>query len=252
MTLFKKHFAALAVASLFLVGTAVVRADEWDKRTVVTVDQTIQLPHTTLQPGTYVFKLLNSSADRHIVQIFNKDESHLITTILAINNYRLTPTGKTVFKFWETPAGTPPAVRAWFYPGDNFGQEFAYPKHMAAAFAKSNKVAVPTTTAETAEDTKTASVSATNENGQSSDLDTQAYTKPEETPAPTPAPVAESAPVPEPAPPVAQVEPAPAPVPAPEPEPQPTAAPAELPHTASPMPLVGLIGSACSPSACSL
>ena len=51
-----------------------------------------------------------------------------MTTILAIPNYRLQPTGKTVFTFWETPPGQPKALRAWFYPGDNFGQEFAYPK----------------------------------------------------------------------------------------------------------------------------
>ena len=207
MTLFKKHFAALAVASLFLVGTAVVRADEWDKRTVVTVDQTIQLPHTTLQPGTYVFKLLNSSADRHIVQIFNKDESHLITTILAINNYRLTPTGKTVFKFWETPAGTPPAVRAWFYPGDNFGQEFAYPKSAAVQIAAVAHQPVPTTEATQAAELPKAEVTQTQ-----------------------PEPQQEAQNVPPPAP----QEAAPAPEPAP--------APQELPKTASPYPLIGLAG----------
>src|SRR5258708_24527717 len=78
--------------------------------------------------GTYVFKLADSLSDRHIVQIFNADETQIIATILAIPNYRLKPTGKSDFRFWETPAGNPRAMRAWFYPGDNFGQEFAYPK----------------------------------------------------------------------------------------------------------------------------
>jgi hypothetical protein len=59
----------------------------------------------------------------------------LFTTILAIPNYRLQPTGKTVFTFWETPPGQPKALRAWFYPGDNFGQEFAYPKSAAVQIA---------------------------------------------------------------------------------------------------------------------
>src|SRR5262249_20997686 len=98
--------------------------------TILTVDQPIQVTNTLLQPGTYVFKLADSTADRHIVQIFNRDESHIINTILAIPNYRLQPTGKSQFAFWETPPGTAKALRAWFYPGDNFGQEFPYPKQL--------------------------------------------------------------------------------------------------------------------------
>jgi len=105
------------------------QADQWDKKTVLTIDQPIQISKTYLEPGTYVFKLMDSQADRHIVQIFNKDQSHIIDTIMAIPNYRLQPTGKSRFAFWETPAGNAKALRAWFYPGDNFGQEFAYPKH---------------------------------------------------------------------------------------------------------------------------
>ena len=157
---------------------------------------------------------------------------HLITTILAIPNYRLKPTGKSTFTFWEVPAGQPPAMRAWFYPGDNFGQEFAYPKNISTQIAASAKMAVPTTTAESAEEFKSAPVTATNENGTSSTLDTQTYTA-EVAPAPTPAPVV----TPEPTP-VPPQEPAAAPTPVP----QATETPAELPHTASTMPLVGLAG----------
>ena len=121
--------AVLSVAALLgLSLTTSLKADQWNKKTVMTVKEAIQLPHTVLQPGTYVFKLADSLSDRHIVQIFNADETHIIATILAIPNYRLKPTGKSVFRFWETPAGNPKAMRAWFYPGDNFGQEFAYPK----------------------------------------------------------------------------------------------------------------------------
>jgi len=212
------------------------KADEWDKKTVLTVSETVQLPNATLQPGSYTFKLLDSQSDRHIVQVFDKDGMHLITTILAIPNYRLRPTGKSTFTFWEVPAGQPPAMRAWFYPGDNFGQEFAYPKNMSSQIAASAKMAVPTTTAESTEEYKSAPVTATNENGTSSSLDTNTYTPAqtaEVTPAPAPAPVV----TPEPAPAPPQ-EPAAAPVQ----EPVATPAPTELPHTASSVPLIGLAG----------
>src|SRR5271155_1989652 len=146
------------------------KADEWNKRTILTVNEAIQLPTVVLQPGTYTFKLLDSQSDRHIVQVFDKDGMHLITTILAIPNYRLQATGKSEFAFWEVPAGQPPAMRAWFYPGDNFGQEFAYPKDMSTQIAASAKMAVPTTSAQSTEEYKTAAVTATNESGASSSL----------------------------------------------------------------------------------
>jgi hypothetical protein len=132
------------VALLGAMLSPSLQADEWNKKTVVTITETIQLPHTVLEPGTYVFKLADSLSDRHIVQIFSADETHVFATILAIPNYRLKPTGKSVFQFWETPAGNPRAMRAWFYPGDNFGQEFAYPKMKSVEIAKITKTAVPT------------------------------------------------------------------------------------------------------------
>jgi len=107
------------------------RADQWDKKTVLTVNEPVQVQNTLLQPGQYVFKLQDTNADRHVVQIFNGDQTQIIDTILAIPNYRLQPTGNSRFAFWETPPGSAKALRAWFYPGDNFGQEFRYPKQLA-------------------------------------------------------------------------------------------------------------------------
>ena len=209
-----------------------LQADTWDKKTTLTVNEPLQVPdccragHTiTLQPGDYVMLLKNSLADRHIVEIFDKDQKHLITTILAVPNYRLQPTGKTAFQYWEVPAGQPPALRAWFYPGDNFGQEFAYPKEAAAQIAAFVKTPVPAIAAETnaAEDLATAPIVVVDESGKSTDFVVAA-------------PVVAQA---EPAPPV-QAE-AQAPTPAPVPD---TPAPVQetLPHTASPLPLIGLAG----------
>ncbi|MBV9766292.1 MAG: hypothetical protein JOZ48_15705, partial [Acidobacteriaceae bacterium] len=145
------YIGALAVTGLGLIGTSFVpkaHADAWDKMTIVTVNEPIIAGNKVLDPGTYVWKLLDSQSNRHIVQIFDKDQQHLQTTILAIPNYRLQPTGKTQFAFWETPNGVPKAVRAWFYPGDNFGQEFPYPKKLVAQLASAAPVPVPMNYAE--------------------------------------------------------------------------------------------------------
>src|SRR5581483_3864751 len=80
--------------------------------------------------------------DRHIVQIFNKDETLIYATILAIPNYRLRATDKTVVTFRERPAGEPEALRAWFYPGRNWGEEFVYPKARAVVLAKETQTPV--------------------------------------------------------------------------------------------------------------
>jgi hypothetical protein len=218
------RFAALTSLAAVVSLAPMAKADEWDKKTILTVKEAIQLPNTVLQPGVYTFKLLDSQSDRHIVQVFDNN-NHIITTILAIPNYRLQPTSHSSFTFWEVPAGQPAAMRAWFYPGDNFGQEFAYPKNMSTQIASSAKMAVPTTAAASTEEYKTAEVSTTDGAGNTASLDTATYTAPapvvaEPTPAPVPAEVAA----------------------APAPEPQPAEVPAELPHTASSLPLIGLVG----------
>ena len=111
-------------------------ADEWDKATKVSFSAPIEIPGRVLAAGTYWFTLANIDSNRHIVQIWDSDRTHLITTILAIPDYRLQPTGKTVMTFEERRSDTPEALKAWFYPGDNFGQEFVYPQVRATQLAK--------------------------------------------------------------------------------------------------------------------
>lgn len=50
--------------------------------------------------------------------------------------------------FRERPAGQPEALRAWFYPGRNWGEEFVYPKVKAMELAKAANAPVPFTPAE--------------------------------------------------------------------------------------------------------
>ena len=136
--------ALLALAVLF-VGSATASAQLANKKTTVTFNEPVEIPGVNAQvlpAGVYVFRLLDSLSDRHIVQVFNKDESHIYATILAIPNYRLRATDKTVITFAEHAAGEPQAIRAWFYPGDNWGQEFVYPEKRALQLAKATNLPV--------------------------------------------------------------------------------------------------------------
>jgi hypothetical protein len=169
-----------------------------------------------LQPGTYVLALVDSSSDRHIVRVFEQDQKTVVTTILAIPNYRLQPTDKSTFQFWETPAGQPRAMRAWFYPGDNFGQEFAYPKMKSVEIARVAHAPVPAIVVETEAELKTAPVVVVDDKGDEKPVEVVvAKSEPPVQPAAEPratTPVYEAP------------------------------APAKLPDTASPFPLFGLIG----------
>jgi len=160
---------ALAVCCLALSFAFVVSASDWDKRTVITLHDPLivaGVPVVTLEPGIYVMRLLDSPSNRHIVQIFNEREDKLFTTVLAIPNYRLEPKDKTGFVFWETPAGNPNALRAWFYPGDNFGQEFVYPKGLAAKIAQEAGSTVIATPAQTEAELKSAPLEEVNKAGE--------------------------------------------------------------------------------------
>ena len=223
----KSRLLKLRTVATVLCATAIAgglvayraQADEWNKKTIITIDQPVQVTDTLLQPGTYVLRLLDSNSDRHIVQIFNGDQTQVINTVLAIPNYRLQPTGKSQFLFWETPPGSAKALRAWFYPGDNFGQEFRYPKQLAMLEPVASAAVPAPAPAVTPEPTPVQP----------------------ETPAPPPAPT------PAPSQTMTQ-QPAPvetaqnAPPPPPEPPAAPPAQPETLPRTASLYPMIGLGG----------
>jgi len=226
-----KSLALVFGIGVFLLSLT-ASADEWDKKTIFTFSGPVQVANTQLPAGTYVFKLAESAGDRHIVQIWNGDETHLINTILANPDYRLTPTDNTAVKFAETggseASGTVPdtglPIKAWFYPGDNFGQEFrvvSQPRQVAAVEPEPEPESTPAPAVETPE-------------------------------APAPAPEAAAPPAEEPSGPSAQAETPQQDQTAPNTE-QPVApeqqsvpaqpsTPEQLPQTASPVPLVGLIG----------
>jgi hypothetical protein len=133
---------ALAGIALLALATAPAPASTYNKKTYLTIDKTIEVPGAVLTPGKYVMKLVDSDSNRHIVQFLNENEDEVLSTVIAIPNTRLRPTGETEFAWYETPAGQPAAMRAWFYPGDNFGQEFAYPKDRATALTQSTDAQV--------------------------------------------------------------------------------------------------------------
>lgn len=134
---------ALCAATAITVALAPsARADEWNKKTILTFSGPVQIPGATLPAGSYVFKLADIPGNRHVVQVFDKDEKKLYTTMLAIPNQRLEPSDDPVVLFAERSSGSPQAVKVWFYPGDRIGNEFVYPKSQAMRIAKETRQSV--------------------------------------------------------------------------------------------------------------
>jgi hypothetical protein len=220
MKSFQMFTALFGLVMLFTVFSPLAQGDEWDKTTKITFKEPVQVPGQVLPAGTYVFKLLDSTSNRHVVQIFNEDHTHLITTVMAIPNERLEPAGKTILTYDERPADQPMALAAWFYPGDNFGQQFVYPKSEAEQLSRLNNQQVPSSESEDAYPK----------------LQERSETAQNTNPAPPPE---TSAAQPNPQP----TNPAPTANPAPPSNNEVAAqAQAQLPHTGSILPLLGLIG----------
>lgn len=222
MKSFKTLATVFCLVALCFLAVPKATADDWNRETVITFSGPVEVPGVGAQilpAGTYVFKILDSQSDRHIVQIFNQDKTHVFTTILAIPNYRLKTTDKTVITFRERPAGEPEALRAWFYPGREWGEQFVYAKSRALELAKETNEPVLETPIELAsapiEVLKTAPVEAIDPKGEPIEL--------AQVVEPPPAPAAE-------------------PVVAATPEPVAVAAAEPLPQTASLLPLIGLLG----------
>jgi hypothetical protein len=136
---------AFGIAIVATLCAVTASSQTLSKKTTVTFNMPVEIPGVgaqVLPAGVYVFRLMDSLSDRNIVQVFNKDESHIYATILAVPNFRLRATDKTVITFAERAAGEPQAIRAWFYPGDNWGQEFVYPKSKALELAKRTNLPV--------------------------------------------------------------------------------------------------------------
>jgi hypothetical protein len=215
MLSFRTSLTGALAIPLFMAFGVAAHADEWNKETKITVNAPIEVPGAVLPAGTYIFKLVDSPSNRNIVQVLNPRQDHVYATVIAINNYRLRPTGHTVLTFYEVPAGQPAPVRAWFYPGDEYGQEFVYPKREMTQMAQNTQQTVTTP--------------APQEEAQAAPAPAPAAQPEQQVQEEQQTIIAENNP---PAQPEAQPEPAPA-APAPAPV---------MPQTASDMPLLALAG----------
>jgi hypothetical protein len=208
----------MLLVALSTVGAMVqkAKADAENQLTIFTFSGPVEIPGRVLDAGTYVFKVLDVTGQRDVVQVTNKRGDKLYGTFITIPDQRMKPTGKTVITFAERVSGSPEAIKGWFYPGDSYGHEFVYPKSKAVQLAKANNTAVPSMPDEMTPQTAKPASSVKDDSVVALKQTSLKVQKPNEDEVE-----------------VADVFEFP---------PAPSGAPSELPKTASQMPLVGLSG----------
>jgi hypothetical protein len=148
MTLLKGLGTGLCLTLLCVLVAPNAKADDFNRKSIVTFSAPVEVGGTgaqVLPAGTYVFQVIHTGVYGHIVQISNQDETHIFTLIVALPNYRLKNINKSVITFSERPAGQPEALKAWFYPGREYGEQFVYDKPKAIQLAKeTNEVVLST------------------------------------------------------------------------------------------------------------
>jgi hypothetical protein len=231
---------AAAMLTAFSAAPAQAQGQPIDSRTEFTFNQQVELPGVTLPAGTYVFRFVDGTTGRKVMQVQAKDaSSKTYGMFLTISAQRPQASDNAELRFLETPAGQPAAVKTWWYPGNTIGREFIYPKSQARRLAQATNTTVLTTQDEkvTGEQMQTADLAYVSPSGQETPLtDEQLVEAAANTPpvgavteseaartARTPAPMATSG---------AQAAPAR----------EATMARTELPRTGTSLPAVGILG----------
>jgi hypothetical protein len=119
-----------------LVASPAGQVEAWDKKTLVTFDQPIEIPGQILPAGTYLFQVVDLLGTRNVVRITNDVGTRVYATLLAVTDFRLEASEETTLIFYEARPNTPEPLRAWFYPGYQYGFEFVYPRKQAAQIAQ--------------------------------------------------------------------------------------------------------------------
>ena len=159
----------LSLAVTFFASTA--QAQPENKRTFFTFSAPVALPGVTLPAGRYVFRIVDTTTTRKVIQVLSDDEKKPLAMANTIPDQRRDPAKDATVSFYETPSGTPAAVKSWWYPGESIGYQFIYPRAQAKQIAQTTHKAVLTTKTE---DTKTAAVTRVDDSGKDTDVDAAA------------------------------------------------------------------------------
>ena len=131
MSRFQTFSLTMAISGAFLFSALCVpslHASATNEKTIFRFSEPVEVPGMVLPAGKYVFKLDQGVGDLNIVQIENPAQNRTYGLFLVTPDYRWKAPRRPGVTFEQRVPGAPRAIRAWFYPGDQYGNEFVYPK----------------------------------------------------------------------------------------------------------------------------
>ena len=164
--------AILGLSMGVTLFASIAQAQPEDKRTYFTFSAPIALPGQTLPAGRYEFRIVDTTTSRKVIQVLSDDGKKPYVMANTIPDQRRDPVKDATVAFYETPAGTPAAVKTWWYPGESIGYQFIYPRAQARQIAQRTGKAVLTTKSASTkvEETKTAEVTRVEPTGKDVDV----------------------------------------------------------------------------------
>src|SRR5438874_625745 len=171
--------AVRAILGLTLGATlfaSTAQAQPEDKRTYFTFSGPVALPGVTLPAGRYVFRIVDTTSSRKVIQVLSDDGKKPFTMSNTIPDQRRDPAKDATVSFYETARGTPAAVKSWWYPGESIGYQFIYPRAQAKQIAQNTGKAILTTKTDSSktEETKSAALTRVDASGKDVDVDAAA------------------------------------------------------------------------------
>ena len=259
-----RHSALFAVPVIVLSTAAVTAQAQTGSSSSAPfqISQKTEAPGVSLLPGSYTARIADHLNDRVIVQL-QRNGSHDVATLLAYPNSSLSNTGTTGAVLFANGLKSKPTLRGFVFAGGPV-VEFVYPKKDAVTLAKANSVKVMAVDPASEGRPKLPQLTQTDMNevtlwmltpttvqpGAGPGIQAARYQVPTASPANAEvatAPAALPPPTARPAPAPYRVSPAAAPTPAPvlvasNERPHIRPAVKQLPHTASNLPLIALLG----------
>jgi LPXTG-motif cell wall-anchored protein len=203
-------FTALLLSLGISAAALAQGAGSVQRTTKLAVSEPTMVGNVMLDPGSYTLRVNDYQAEKVQVVIMRDSDSKTVGTVVTSRERRSLDTHQASdnqTQFTYTTFNGHPAVATWFYPGDEWGEKFAYGAETTASATTGGDVTMTQTPAPTASTSTMAESTA-------------------------PAPMTTESTV---------AEPAPAPAPT-ETEPAPAPQMTTLPRTASSTPLVALLG----------
>lgn len=159
--------AILGLSLGVTLWASTAQAQPEDKRTFFTFSGPIALPGMTLPAGRYIFRIVDTTSSRKVIQVMSDDGKKPFVMANTIPDQRRDAPKDATVAFYETPRGTPAAVKTWWYPGETTGYQFIYPRAQAKEIAHNTGKPVLTTKTDTTkpEETKTAELTRVDDSG---------------------------------------------------------------------------------------